>query len=199
MSVPIVLASGSTVRAEMLLNAGVPFSTEVARIDEDAIKQSLLAEAATPRDVADTLAEMKARKVSERLPGRMIVGCDQVLQLGEGILSKADTREIALEQLLAMQGHKHSLFSAAVVYENGEPLWRHIGRVDMTMRVLSRPYLEDYVTRNWESIRETVGNYKVEEEGVRLFARIDGDYFSVLGMPLMQLLEFLIRRGVLPS
>ena len=199
MSVPVVLASGSTVRALMLKNASVPFSVETARIDEDAITASLRSEGATARDVADTLAEMKARKVSEKYPGCLVLGCDQVLDLDGQLMSKPKTPEKALEQLLALRGTRHNLLSAAVIYENGEPQWRHVGRVDMTTRHLSQDYLSGYVTRNWESIRETVGGYKVEEEGVRLFARIDGDYFDVLGMPLLPLLDYLIVRGVLES
>ena len=197
MSVPIVLASGSEIRAQLLRNAGVPFSVQTARVDEDTAKRALLAEGASPRDIADTLAEMKARKVSDKFPDAMVLGCDQVLDFDGQVLSKPETPEEAMAQLKAMRGKRHMLLSAAVIYQNGEPLWRHVGQVRLRMRVSSDAYLRDYVARNWDSIRHAVGAYKLEEEGVRLFATIDGDYFNVLGMPLLELLNFLAVNGVI--
>ncbi|WP_424832135.1 Maf family protein [Ruegeria sp.] len=197
MTVPIVLASGSEIRAQLLRNAGVPFTVQIARVDEDTAKRALLAEDAAPRDIADTLAEMKARKVSDKSPGAMVLGCDQVLDFEGRLLSKPETPEDALAQLKAMRGQRHMLLSAAVVYQNGEPIWRHVGQVRLRMRMSSDAYLRDYVSRNWDSIRHAVGAYKLEEEGVRLFATIDGDYFNVLGMPLLELLNFLAVKGVI--
>jgi septum formation protein len=159
------------------------------------IKQSLEAEQVKPRDIADTLAEMKARKVSEKHPDALVLGCDQVLDHRGQLLSKPETPDAARAQLRALRGGRHMLFSAAVIVENGKPIWRHIGQVRMLMRAVSDPYIDGYVERNWESIRDSVGGYKLEEEGVRLFTRVDGDYFTVLGMPLLELLAYLTLRG----
>ncbi|WP_171240456.1 nucleoside triphosphate pyrophosphatase [Ruegeria sp. HKCCA5491] len=197
MSVPIILASGSSIRAQLLRNAGVPFTVQTARVDEETAKRALLAEDASPRDIADTLAEMKARKVSDKFPGAMVLGCDQVLNFDGRLLSKPETPTDALSQLRAMRGKRHMLLSAAVIYQDGEPIWRHVGQVRLRMRMSSDAYLRDYVDRNWDSIRHAVGAYKLEEEGVRLFATIDGDYFNVLGMPLLELLNFLGVKGVI--
>ena len=196
MNTPITLASGSEIRAQMLRNAGVFFETQVARVDEEMIKASLLAEQASPRDIADALAEAKARKVSDKVGG-LVIGCDQVLDFQGNLLSKPKTEDDALNQLRSMRGERHMLLSAAVIYEDGKPVWRHVGQVRLLMRDASDAYLTDYVARNWDSIRHSVGAYKLEEEGVRLFTRIDGDYFNVLGMPLLELLAYLTLRGVL--
>lgn len=197
MTVPIVLASGSTIRAQLLRNAGVPFEVNVPRVDEDTVKNALIAEEAPPRDIADALAELKARKISLKKPGAMVLGCDQVLDFQGQLLSKPASPEQAFDQLKAMRGQRHMLLSAAVIYENGEPIWRHVGQVRLRMRASSDSYLHSYVDRNWDSIRHAVGAYKLEEEGVRLFTTIDGDYFNVLGMPLLELLNFLTLRGVI--
>lgn len=199
MSAPVILASGSEIRAQLLKNAGLNFDVSVARIDEDAIRSSLQAEHASPRDVADTLAELKAQRVAARHPEALVIGCDQVLALGQEIFSKPETPEDALSQLKMLRGEKHQLLSAAVIYGEGKPLWRHVGVVRLFMRDASDDYLNDYVTRNWDSIRHSVGAYKLEEEGVRLFTRIEGDYFNVLGLPLLELLSYLTLRGTLPS
>ncbi|MCK5500743.1 MAG: Maf family protein, partial [Tritonibacter mobilis] len=129
MSTHILLASGSEIRAQLLRQAGVAFRVEVARVDEGAIKAALLAEGATPRDIADTLAEAKARKVSGKHPGEMVLGCDQVIDFEGTLLSKPETKDQALQQLKAMRGKRHMLLSAAVIYRDGEPLWRHVGQV----------------------------------------------------------------------
>lgn len=195
MTVPIILASGSTIRSQMLQQAAVAHSVQIARIDEETITASLLAEGAPPRDIADALAEMKASKISDKNPGALVIGCDQVLDHGGHLLHKPQSTEEALAQLMAMRGDRHTLLSAAVIYEDGKPLWRHIGQVRLRMRDASDTYLKDYVARNWDSIRHAVGGYKLEEEGVRLFSRIEGDYFNVLGMPLLEILNYLTLRG----
>ena len=199
MPVPIILASCSAIRAQMLANARVAAQVVRPRVDEEAVKNALLAEAATPRNIADALAELKARKISEKHPGAMVIGCDQVLDFAGTLLSKPETPDQALDQLTQMRGKRHSLYSAAVIAENGRPVWRHIGQVRLHMRDLSDAYLQDYVRRNWDSIRLAVGAYKLEEEGVRLFSVIDGDYFSVLGMPLTDLLNYLAVRGAIET
>ncbi|MBY5933403.1 Maf family nucleotide pyrophosphatase [Tateyamaria omphalii] len=197
MTTPIVLASGSAIRAQLLRNAGVSFDVKVPRVDEDAIKQALLAEAAPPRDIADALAEMKARKIADKVPEAMVIGCDQVLAFDGGILSKPRDQTDAAEQLRAMRGERHMLLSAAVIYHEGKPIWRHVGQVRLRMRNVSDAYLNEYISRNWDDIRHSVGAYQLEAEGVRLFHSIEGDYFNVLGMPLLELLAFLTLRGVI--
>ncbi|KMW58903.1 Septum formation protein Maf [Candidatus Rhodobacter oscarellae] len=194
---PIILASGSQIRQDLLRNAGVPFEVVVARVDEDAMRQALEIEMAKPRDVADHLAEAKTRKVAGKHPSRLVLGCDQVLNFQGQILSKPKSAEEARAQLDALSGQTHELISAAVIYENGEPVWRQIGTVRMAMRAASAKYLDAYVARNWESIRHSVGGYKLEEEGSRLFQKVHGDYFHVLGMPLLEVLSYLTLKGVI--
>lgn len=197
MTIPVILASGSQSRAQLLRKAGVLCDVIVPRIDEETVKKSLLAEAARPRDIADKLAEMKACKISRKHPGALVIGCDQVLDHQGNILSKPASPDQALEQLARLSGGTHELLSAAVIAENGTPVWRHVGRVVMKMRPLSPAYLESYVSRNWDSIRHAVGAYKLEEEGARLFRVIDGGYFDVLGIPLIEVLGYLgIREAI---
>lgn len=192
---PLILASQSEIRAALLRNAGVSFEVHAARIDEDAIRASLSAENASPRDVADTLAEHKARRIAGKRPEALVLGCDQVAELNGTILTKPDTPDTAIRQLTDLSGQTHRLLSAVVICEAGRPVWRHVGTVRLTMRDLSHTYIEHYVARNWDSIRHAVGAYKLEEEGVRLFSRIEGDYFTVLGLPMIELLSYLMERG----
>ncbi len=195
----LILASGSNTRAELLRRAGLEIAIEPAKIDEDAIKQSLLAEGAPPRDIADSLGEAKARRISSRRPEALVLGCDQALELEGALISKPVDQDHALAQLKSMRGKKHTLYSAAVICEDMRPIWRHVGQAHLFMRDLSDGYLEDYLARNWESVAGCVGNYKLEEEGVRLFGKIDGDYFTVLGLPLLEILSYLTLRGTLRS
>lgn len=195
----LILASGSEIRQQLLRNAGVSFEVHKPRIDEDMVRAALEAEQAPPRDVADTLAEMKALKVSEKHPGALVLGCDQVLDLNGTILTKSTDIDMARDQLTALRGQRHMLLSAAVICENGKPIWRHIGQVRLQMRDFSDAYLQDYLARNWPGISYSVGAYKLEEEGIRLFSRVDGDYFNVLGLPLLELLNYLTVRGDLQS
>lgn len=197
MVMPIILASGSSIRANMLRNAGVEFSVMTSRVDEAGLKQTMTRENALSRDIADALAEMKARKVSAKAAGKLVIGCDQVLDFNGLMMSKPATPDQAFDQLCDLRAGSHTLFSAAVICLDQQPLWRHVGRVDLHMRASTDDYLMGYIDRNWNSIRHSVGAYLLEKEGVRLFERIDGDYFTVLGMPLLQILNYLTQQKVI--
>ncbi|WP_089276458.1 Maf family protein [Antarctobacter heliothermus] len=199
MSFDLLLASSSRIRADMLRAAGLVIQIESSKVDEDSLKAALLAEAASLRDVADTLAEAKARKLGQRYPGEMVLGCDQVLEHAGGLLSKPETRDAAREQLLRLRGQTHRLLSAAVLYHEAQPIWRHVGTARLTMRDFSDSYLEAYLNRNWPDLDTSVGGYKLEAEGVRLFARIEGNHFTILGLPLVELLTYLSNRGTIPA
>ncbi|WP_047996772.1 nucleoside triphosphate pyrophosphatase [Puniceibacterium sp. IMCC21224] len=195
----IILASGSQIRAQMLSSAQVPFRIERPRIDEDAVRDALVAENASPRDIADALAELKADKISRKLPGSLVIGCDQVLAIDGEVMAKPRDPAEARAQICRLQGQRHNLLSAVVLIEDGQPIWRHVGQARLHMRGLSDAYVDAYLARNWDSIRHSVGGYKLEEEGVRLFSRIEGDHFTILGLPLIELLNYLVLKGTLPS
>lgn len=196
---PLVLASSSVTRQQLLRAAGVDFDVVVARLDEGSIRDGLLAEAATPRDVADALAEMKARRVAERRTDAVVIGCDQVLDLDGRILGKPASPQDARAQLYAMRGRTHRLLSAVVVYHRGVPQWRHVGIARLTMRNVSDEWLDGYISRNWHGIRHSAGSYLIEAEGVRLFAAVEGCHFSILGLPLVPLLGYLADRGFITA
>ena len=193
----LVLASTSPIRLQMLRAAGLAVEPVAPRVDEVTIRDALLADGAHPRDIADALAEMKARKVAEKRPTDVVLGCDQVLELDRAVLSKPESPDEARAQLRRLRGRSHKLLSAIVAYENAEPVWRHVAEARLTMHQISDAYLDDYVTRNWDSIRHSVGCYKIEEEGVRLFSAVSGDHFTILGLPLLPLLAWLGTRGMI--
>jgi septum formation protein len=195
----LLLASESEIRARLLRDAGLRIETAPARIDESAMRSALQAEEASPRDIADALAEAKAAKLSRRFPDRRVLGCDQVLAFDGTILGKPETRDDAHEQLLALRGRSHSLLSAAVLYHDARPVWRHVATAHLTMRHFSDSYLEDYLDRNWPGVSSSVGGCKLEEEGVRLFTRVDGNHFTILGLPLIELLSHLSVTGAIAA
>ena len=199
MSEDLILASSSRIRADMLRAAGLRIEIESPRVDEQSLKAALQAEEAPPRDIADTLAEAKARKVSARHPDKLVLGCDQVLEIDREILTKPESKKQAREQLVRLRGQKHRLLSAAVLYEDAQPIWRHVGTARLTMRKFSDDYLEAYLQRNWPDVATSVGGYKLEAEGVRLFSVVEGDHFTILGLPLLELLSYLTNRGTLPA
>jgi septum formation protein len=192
---PLILASGSSIRAQLLRQAGLSHEVVAPRVDEDMLRDALLSEGASPRDLADALAEMKALRISEKRPEALVIGCDQVLDLQGKVLTKPTSRAEAATQLLELRGKRHSLLSAVVICEAGKPIWRHVGQVRLLVRDFSDAWLDGYLDRNWPDISEAVGAYKLEKEGVRLFSRVDGDYFTVLGLPLLDLLSYLGLRG----
>ena len=195
----MILASTSPTRLAMLRAAGLDPTPVAPRVDEAAIRDALTAEGAHPRDIADTLAEMKARKVAEKHPDALVLGCDQVLALDRQTFAKPETPDDARAQLRQLRGKTHKLLSALVIYENAEPVWRHVGEARLTMHPFSDAYLDAYLDRNWDSIRHSVGCYKIEEEGVRLFSAITGDHFTILGLPLLPLLAWARNRGMIAT
>lgn len=197
MSEPVILASTSAVRARLLRNAGVAIEILPARVDEEEIKAALMLEGLAPRDIADQLAEAKAQKISNKIPGALVIGVDQVLEFDGRFLSKAENRAELATQLGELSGRVHRLYSAAVISHDGAPIWRHIARVEMQMRELTPEFIDTYIAAYWDEVRHSVGGYHFEGAGVQLFAAYKGDYYAVLGLPLVQILDFLRVRGVL--
>jgi septum formation protein len=192
-----VLASSSPIRLQLLRSAGLTVEAVAPRIDEDTARAALLADGAKPRDIADTLAELKARKVADKRPADLVFGCDQVLEFQGETFAKPVSPEQARDQLRRLRGKSHRLLSAIVAYEDTKPVWRYLAEARLTMHQISDAYLDDYVDRNWDSIRHSVGGYKIEEEGIRLFSAIAGDHFTILGLPLLPLLAWLGTRGMI--
>lgn len=157
----------------------------------------MVTDGAKPRDIADALAEQKARRVSSKHPDALVIGCDQVLDFSGKLLSKPPTIAAAKQQLTALRGEQHSLYSAVVIYQNNRALWRHVGHTRLWMRDFSDQFLDGYLARTGNEITQTVGCYKFEEEGIRLFSKIEGDYFNILGMPLLELVNQLTTLGPL--
>ena len=192
----IILASKSAARRAVLTGAGVPFEVAVAGVDEDAVKTAMLAQGATPRDVADALAEIKAVKISAGRPG-FVIGSDQTLEFEGQLYDKAETLEAAAERLKTMRGKPHKLHSAVVVAKDGAPIWREIVSATLTMRDFSDDFLDVYLAMEGEEMLGSVGCYRLEGPGAQLFAKIEGDYFAILGLPLMGLLDLFRRHQVL--
>lgn len=196
----IVLASQSSSRRALLQAAQVPFEALSPGVDEDAVKEALRADGLDARALADALAELKALRVSRRVAGALVLGCDQTLSLSDGtMIDKAEDRADAERILKLLSGKVHHLHSAAVIVMNGEPIWRHVERVRMTVRPLSDDFIASYLDNEWDQCRWCVGCYRIEGPGAQLFSRIEGSQFAIQGLPLLPLLDFLRTRGVLPS
>lgn len=193
----VILASGSKARAAILAGAGVTFETAIAGVDEAAVKTGLLAEGNGPREVAEALAELKAVRVSCKHPDALVIGADQTLDLKGQLFDKAGSLAEARERLRHLRGKTHKLHSAVVVALDGQAIWREVPAAKLTMRPFTNAFLEDFLVRGGEGLLGSVGCYRLEDDGVQLFSRIDGDYFTILGLPLMGLLDLLRRYGAL--
>ena len=193
----MILASASQVRARVLRAAGIEFAVVAARVDEDALKQSMLAQKAAPPAIADALAETKAVRVSASRPGELVLGADQVLILDGELISKCETMEEARALLMRLRAKQHQLVSALVLAKDGAAIWRRVESASLTMRNFSEDFLDDYLTREGESLLAGVGCYKLEGRGIQLFSGIDGDYFCILGLPLLPLLSALREQAVI--
>lgn len=195
MTALLVLASASPFRRALLENAGLDFESHAAKVDERALEQPLEAAGASPVDVALALAEAKARDVARRFEGAVVIGSDQTMSLGPRVYHKPRDMEEAAEHLLSLSGKTHSLNSAIVLVRDGEVLWRHVTTAHMTVRPLSRGFVERHLARVGEKALASVGAYQLEGEGIQLFERIEGDYFTILGLPLLPLLSKLRELG----
>ncbi len=196
----LILASQSAARRAMLSAAGVPHEALPAHVDEDAITAGLMAEQASPERIADALAEVKALKISRQIPGALVLGADSVVAAADGaLLNKPETRPRAETQLRQLAGTTHRLISAAVICEGGKPVWRSLSSAKLTMRRLSDAFITSYLDAEGEAVLGCAGCYRIEGLGAQLFARVDGDQFTIRGLPLFPVLDYLRTRGVLPS
>lgn len=194
--VPVILASGSSSRRSLLENAGVAFEVEAAHVDEDEIKLSLRAEGASAAQTAETLAELKAQRVSRRYPGILVIGADQMLDCNGVWFDKPEDLDHAAGHLAALRGKDHQLLSAVCVMRDGVRMWHHNEVATLTMRDLSDAFISDYLAVVGADVLTSVGAYQLEGRGIQLFSEIKGDYFSILGLPLLPLLDFLRGHGV---
>lgn len=195
----LVLASASPTRAKLLRAAGVPFEVVPASVDEEAVKRSLLAEGASTDAVADALAELKAVRVSARRQGDLVLGADQVLEFEGQIVNKSRDLAEAAVLLSRLRGRTHALITAAVLARRGTAIWRHTSRIALTVRDFSDAFLEHYLAQEGAEILGSVGCYRLEGRGLQLFSRIDGDYFAILGLPMLPLLTALRDQGIIPG
>lgn len=196
----LVLASQSLSRRAMLDAAGVPHEAVVAQVDEATAKESLIAAGISARDLSDALAELKALKVSRLAPAALVLGGDSVVALEDGsLLDKPVSREEAAEHLRRMSGGRHDIYSAAVIAEGTRAVWRHVDRARLYVRPLSEAFIAEYLDAEWPAVSGCVGCFRMEARGVQLFSRTEGSHFTILGMPLLPILDYLRVRGVLTS
>ena len=197
MTEKIVLASSSPFRKALLVNAGVDVEAVPASVDERALEAPLRGSGVSPEDVALVLAEAKAIDVSERRPAALVLGCDQTLSLGDEVFHKPADMEGARRHLLDLSGKTHQLNSAAVLARDGVVLWRHVGIASLTMRELDPAFIGRHLARVGEKALGSVGAYQIEGEGIQLFEKIEGDYFTIVGLPLLAVLAELRHLGTI--
>ncbi len=195
----VVLASQSKTRRQLLVNAGITVTQDAGHVDEEEIKRAMHAAGASAEDTAERLAELKALRVAGRHPGAIVLGTDQMLDCNGVWFDKAADRAQAAAHLAALSGKTHRLVSAVVATQNGARIWHHVGVARLTMRPLSSEFIERYLDAIDETALASVGVYQIEGLGVQLFSRIDGDYFTILGLPLLPLLGFLREHGVVAT
>lgn len=193
----LVLASASVTRAAMLRNAGLDFRVLPARVDEDEIKYGLKAEGANIRDAATALAELKAHRISHAEPQDFVVAADSMLACDGRWYDKPQTMDEAREHLQRLRGKTHELVSAVVLARGGSVIWRHVDAAKMTMRNFSDGFLDAYLAQAGDAVLSSVGCYQLEGLGAQLFAKIQGDHFTILGLPLLPLLDILRENKVL--
>jgi septum formation protein len=201
MSAPprLVLASGSAIRRTILANAGLSVTVDPADIDEGAVKTRMQAQGAPAVAAAIELAVAKARAVSGRHPGALVIGADQLLTLGNEWFDKPSDRAAAIRHLERLSGRTHELVCGVAVVEDGAEIWRTAQSVVLHMRPLSRAFIEIYLDQAGDAVLSSVGAYQLEGRGAQLFTAVEGDYFTVLGLPLLSLLAFLRQRGIMPT
>lgn len=195
----LVLASGSSIRAELLKNAGLSFEIDPADVDERAVESPLLEAGFSPEDLATILAEAKANDVSTRRPGDLVIGADQILAFEGERYTKPESQAAARRQLLSFSGQTHELLSAVVISSGGEAIWRHVSVARLTMRDLTPAFVGHYMAQVGNVALSSVGAYQLEGPGVQLFEKIDGDYFTVLGLPMLPLLDQLRKLKVIET
>ena len=193
----LILGSGSRFRREMLENAGLTVEVDRPRIDERAVERSVEGTGVTPADLAAILAEAKAAEVGARHPGRLVIGCDQTMALEDRTFHKPRDMEDARRHLLALSGRTHELNSAVVLARGDEVIWRHVSVARLTMRDLDPAFIGRHLARVGQKALESVGAYQIEGEGIQLFERVEGDHFTIVGLPLLPLLAELRRLGAI--
>jgi septum formation protein len=194
----LILASASSIRARLLREAGVSFGVRPAEIDEDALKTALRAKGTGKEEIADILAEQKALQVSKVSPQALVLGCDQILLCGDRLFDKARDLAEARATLLKLRGKNHSLITSCALMRNGTLLWRHRERAGLRMRSFGSAFLEAYLKAEGGNILGSVGCYRLEGPGAQLFDQVKGDFFAILGLPLVPLLGALREHGVMP-
>ena len=194
----LILASGSAIRAQIMRQAGLDFEVISKPVDEAAIKEAMLDDKARMRDIADALAEAKSKRVSLTEPG-YVIGADQIMVMENKLYDKPQTIEQARERLKLMRGKTHKLMGAVVICYGGQAIWRHLAVTTLTMREFSDDFLEHYIELEGENLTRSVGAYRFEDIGAHLFSEVKGDFFSILGLSLLPVLDFLRVRGVIQS